>query len=87
MASEAEIEAAFDAWFRTSATGNLTWRESMRAALDAAAAVRARTEVSLEPGAFPQLPDDDADFTPELARKIIRIYQFMLSVSEGNRDE
>ena len=80
--SDAEIQAATLAYLNTQ--GPLV--PAIKAALTAAAQVRAKTRVSLEPGAFPQLPDDDADFTPELARKIIRIYQSMLSASGGNRD-
>lgn len=35
---------------------------------------------------LPDIPDDDADFTPDLARKIIAKYQQLLRAVGGSRD-
>ncbi len=43
--------------------------------------------VPAEPGSLPELPADDRDFTPDLARKIIRIYQSMLAAQEDSTSE
>lgn len=43
------------------------------------AALRAVPSPDIVGVRLPEIPDDDADFTPELARKIIAIYQKMLA--------
>jgi hypothetical protein len=36
---------------------------------------------------LPEIPDDDADFTPDLARKIVAQYQAILAMRNSEIDE
>lgn len=45
------------------------------------------TDPQTEARAMPDLPDDDSDFTPDLARKIIELYQAALAAKDARISE